>query len=149
MARKFCVAFNMHATRQTGIRPRAKHRVSLRITVPIKDNSLSRVIIRLFFFAEPFRVKKSSKLFSVFTIFNSDFTVEMTPKIKLKSISSDCQSNHEKYEFNQSSKYFEIRPSQPRNIENFGGGSVDCLKITEDKSSESRVQTPDTKRHSH
>ena len=49
----------------------------------------------------------------------------------------------EKYEFNQSPKYLEIRPSQPRNIENFGGGSVACLKITEDKSSKSRVQTPD------
>jgi len=38
-----------------------------------------------------------------------------------QSISNNCQSNHEKYEFNQSPKYFEIRPSQPRNIENFGG----------------------------
>jgi len=45
-----------------------------------------------------------------------------------QSISNDCQSNHEKYEFNQSSKYFEIHPSQPQNIENFGGGYVGCLK---------------------
>ena len=60
-----------------------------------------------------------------------------------QSISNDYQSNHEKYEFYQSPKYFEIRPSQPRNIENFEGGSVGCLKITEDKSSKSRVQTPD------
>ena len=62
-----------------------------------------------------------------------------------QSISNNCQSNHEKYEFNQSPKYFEIRPSQPRNIENFGGGSVGCLKITEDKSSKSRIQTPDAR----
>jgi len=45
--------------------------------------------------------------------------------------------------FSQSPKYFEIRPSQPRNIETFGGGSVGCLKITKDKSSKSRGQTPD------
>jgi len=59
-----------------------------------------------------------------------------------QSISNDCQSNHKKYEFNQSSKYFEICPSQPQSIENFGGGSIDCSKITGDKSSENRVQTP-------
>ena len=52
-------------------------------------------------------------------------------------------SPNEKYELNQSLKYFKICPSQQRNIKNFGGGSVDCPKITEDKSSESRVQTPD------
>ena len=46
-------------------------------------------------------------------------------------------------------KYFEIRPSQTRNIKNFGRGSVDCPKITEDKSSKSRVQTPDATNHSH
>ena len=62
-----------------------------------------------------------------------------------QSISNNCQSNYEKYEFNQSSKYFKICPSQSWNIENFGGGSIDCPKITEDKSSESRVQTPDTR----
>jgi len=62
-----------------------------------------------------------------------------------QSISTDCQSNHEKYEFNQSLKYFEIRPSQPRNIENFGENSVDCPKITEDRSSENRVYTPDAR----
>jgi len=45
--------------------------------------------------------------------------------------------------FSQSPKYFETRPSQPRNIENFGGDSVGCLKITKDKSSKSRGQTPD------
>ena len=55
-----------------------------------------------------------------------------------QSILNDCLPNHEKYEFNQSPKYFEIRPGQPRNIENFGGGSVGCLKIIKDKSS-----TPD------
>ena len=44
--------------------------------------------------------------------------------------SNDYQSNHEKYEFNQSSKYFKIGLSQLWNIENFGGGSVGCLKIT-------------------
>ena len=86
--REFCAVFNMPATRQTGIRRRAKRRISLRFTVPIKDNSLSRVIIRLFFFAEPFRVKKSSKLFSVFTIFNTDSTVVMAPKAKHVASSS-------------------------------------------------------------
>ena len=69
MAREFCAAFNMHATRRTGIRPRAKRRVSLGISVSIKDNSLSRVIIRLFFFVEPFRVKKSSRLCSFVLIY--------------------------------------------------------------------------------
>ena len=57
----------------------------------------------------------------------------------------DCQSNREKYAINQNPKYFEIRPSQPRNIENFGGDSVGCLKITEDESSKSRIQTPDAR----
>ena len=32
-----------------------------------------------------------------------------------------------------------------KNIENFEGSFVDCPKITEDKSSESRVQTPDAR----
>ena len=41
------------------------------------------------------------------------------------------------------SKYSRICPSQPRNFKNFGGGSIGCLKITKDKSSKSRVQTPD------
>ena len=39
-----------------------------------------------------------------------------------------CQSNHEKYEFNQSLQYFKIRH---------------CPKITKDTSLEIRVQTPD------
>ena len=58
-----------------------------------------------------------------------------------QSISNDCQSNHEKYEFNQSLKYFEIRPSQPRNTKNFGEGSVGCLKITSHQKTESKLQT--------
>ena len=33
--------------------------------------------------------------------------------------------------------------SVPVNIENFGGGFVGCLKITKDKSSKRRGQTPD------
>ena len=39
----------------------------------------------------------------------------------------------------KSPKYFETRLSQLRSFENFRGGSVDCLKITEDKSLENRV----------
>ena len=42
-------------------------------------------------------------------------------------------------------KYFKIHPSQPRSFENFGGGSVGCLKITEDKSSDSRVHILDVR----
>ena len=64
-------------------------------------------------------------------------------RIKLRASQNDCQSNHENYELNQRPKYFEIRPSQPRNIENFGRGSVGYLKVTKDKSSEGRVQTSD------
>jgi len=36
----------------------------------------------------------------------------------------------------RSSKHSKIRPSQLRSFKNFGGGSVGCLKITEDKSSD-------------
>jgi len=50
-----------------------------------------------------------------------------------QNILNDCQSNHEKYESNQGPKYFKIHPSEPRNIENFGGGSIDYQKITKDK----------------
>ena len=75
---------------QVGIRPRDMRGISLRITMPIKDNNLSRVIIKLFFFTEPFRVKKSLKVFSVFTIFNSDLTVKMAPKTKPVSSSSSA-----------------------------------------------------------
>ena len=45
----------------------------------------------------------------------------------------------------KSLKFFETRPSQPRNFENFGGGYVGCLKITEDKSSDNRVHVSDAR----
>ena len=89
MALEFRTAFNMLATRQAQIRRRAKRRVSLRIAVPINDNSLLRVIIRLFFFVGPFRVKESSRLvLLVSTIFNTDSTVAMAPKAKHTGSSS-------------------------------------------------------------
>ena len=74
--------------RRAKIGPRDMRRESLRIIVSIKDNSLLRVIIRLFFFSIEPRVenfqefKKSLKLFPLSFIFNTDFTVEMAPKAK-------------------------------------------------------------------
>ena len=50
------------------------------------------------------------------------------------SILKDCQPNHEgasQYEVQTISKSF-----QSRDFKNFGGGSVGCLKITEDKGSD-------------
>ena len=38
----------------------------------------------------------------------------------------------QKVQIQPKSKYFEIRLSQPRSFENFGGGSVGYQKITED-----------------
>ena len=79
---------------------------------------------------------------------SKDFTVHSrrphSRQDQAQDISNDCQSNHEKYELDQSPKYFEIR-RQPQNIKNFGGGSIDCLKITEDKSSNNRVHTSDAR----
>jgi len=40
------------------------------------------------------------------------------------------------------SKVFQNLSQSTANIKNFEGGSVDCPKITEDMSSESRIQTP-------
>ena len=90
----------------------------------------------------------SSVIFRQPTVASKGFTVHSrrpySRQDQAQSISIDYQSNHEKYEFNHSPKYFKIRPSQPLNIENFGGGSVGCQKITEDKSSKNRVQAPNT-----
>ena len=90
-------------------------------------------------------VSRHSRWFSLVAL--KGFTVHSrrphSRQDKAQSISNDYQSNHEKHEFNQSPKYFEILPSQPRNIENYGGDSVNCPEITKDKSSESRVRTPD------
>jgi len=45
----------------------------------------------------------------------------------------------------KSRKCFKTRPSQPRSFKNFRVGSIDCLKITEDKSLDSRVHTSDAR----
>jgi len=45
----------------------------------------------------------------------------------------------------ESPNCFETRPCQPWSFENFGGGSVNCLKITEDKSSDNRVLISDAR----
>ena len=89
-------SFKIRAMRRAKIRPRDMRRRSLRITVSIKDNSLLRVIIKLFFFSTEPRVenfqefKKSLKLFPLSFIFNSDFTVEMAPKAKHVASSSSA-----------------------------------------------------------
>ena len=45
----------------------------------------------------------------------------------------------------KSPKCFETRHNQLRSSENFGEGSVDCLKITADNSSDNRVHTSDAR----
>ena len=80
-------------------------------------------------------VSRQSRTFSL--VASKGFTVHSrrshSRQNQTQSISNDCQSNHEKHELNQSPKYFEIHPSQLWNIENFGGGSVNCPKIIESK----------------
>ena len=62
-------------------------------------------------------------------------------KVSQKIVSPVLRAYYQK----KISKYFETRPSQLRSFKNFGGDSVDCLKITEDKSSNAELilQTQD------
>ena len=48
-------------------------------------------------------------------------------------LSEECQSDYRKSRFNQNPKYFEIRLSQPRSFENFGGGSEVIKKLLKTK----------------